>query len=379
MMATKRKVPPVPARPAPAGRAHTADPAARRPPAPAPNDQAARDRIEREFDKNFLVEAGAGSGKTRSLARRMAAGIAAGVYEVEHMAAVTFTRKAAAELRGRFQEALEDRLRSTPPDDERVRLEEALRGIERLFAGTIHAFCAHLLRERPVEARVAPGFTELDEVEDAAWRKQAWRDYVATARACGSPSLMALQRAGIRPKDLDSAFGIVCQNEDVEFPPGNAAAPDAEAAWKALEKFWAKLEPLIPSNPDLESRCKVLSVALEFGTRFGYARRWKRQPAVLAGFLDDWNHDKVTQKWWNGKGAEAKAAVEAFRADVIEPFLDRWRHYVYGLAVTVLIEAREAYAAERRRQNVVNYVDLLLVTARLLRENEPVRHALQQR
>src|SRR5512139_2891168 len=62
-----------------------------------PPDQPVRDRIVSEFDKNFLVEAGAGSGKTYSLAMRTAAGIAARAYVVEHMAAVTFTRKAAAE------------------------------------------------------------------------------------------------------------------------------------------------------------------------------------------------------------------------------------------------------------------------------------------
>ena len=72
-------------------------------------DQQARDRIASELDRNLLVEAGAGSGKTHEMARRMAAGIATGAYQVEHMSAVTFTRKAAAELRGRFQLALEDR------------------------------------------------------------------------------------------------------------------------------------------------------------------------------------------------------------------------------------------------------------------------------
>ena len=73
-------------------------------------DQRARDRIVSDLDRNLLVEAGAGSGKTHEMARRMAVGIATGVYQVEHMAAVTFTRKAAAELRGRFQLALEDQL-----------------------------------------------------------------------------------------------------------------------------------------------------------------------------------------------------------------------------------------------------------------------------
>src|SRR5512136_3452866 len=132
----------------------------------APLDQPVRDRLVSEFDKNFLVEAGAGSGKTYSLAMRMAAGIENGCYTVEHMAAVTFTRKAAAELRGRFQLALEERLHASLPADAVRRLETALSGIERLFSGTIHAFCAHLLRERPVDARIAPGFVELDEAEN---------------------------------------------------------------------------------------------------------------------------------------------------------------------------------------------------------------------
>src|SRR5687767_11020138 len=73
-------------------------------------DQSARDRIVSDLDRNLLVEAGAGSGKTHEMARRMAAGIATGAYQVEYMSAVTFTRKAAAELRGRFQLALEDHL-----------------------------------------------------------------------------------------------------------------------------------------------------------------------------------------------------------------------------------------------------------------------------
>src|SRR6266581_6772561 len=73
-------------------------------------DRESRRRIREELLENILVEAGAGSGKTQMLAERMAAGVAAGVYHVEHMAAVTFTRKAASELRGRFHLALEGEL-----------------------------------------------------------------------------------------------------------------------------------------------------------------------------------------------------------------------------------------------------------------------------
>ena len=72
------------------------------------SDAAARERIERDLDTNFLVEAGAGSGKTASMVKRMVALITSGKYTVDQIVAITFTRKAAAELRQRFQNQLEE-------------------------------------------------------------------------------------------------------------------------------------------------------------------------------------------------------------------------------------------------------------------------------
>src|SRR4051812_2733236 len=122
-------------------------------------DRESRRAIREDLLANLLVEAGAGSGKTQMLAERTAAGARAGVYQVEHMAAVTFTRKAASELRGRFHLALESRLReldrASDPSTRTAaaeRLNLALANLERFFAGTIHSFCARLLRERPVES-----------------------------------------------------------------------------------------------------------------------------------------------------------------------------------------------------------------------------------
>ncbi len=145
-------------------------------------DAKARARIASDLVTNLLVEAGAGSGKTHEMAARMAAGIAAGAYDVEGMAAVTFTRKAAAELRGRFQLALEEQLKTADAAGA-ARIRATLSNLERFFAGTIHSFCAHLLRARPVEAGVSPGFTELDELEDAHLRKQAWNDFLVHERS----------------------------------------------------------------------------------------------------------------------------------------------------------------------------------------------------
>ncbi len=78
-------------------------------------DTLTRTRIASELDKNFIVEAAAGTGKTTCLVSRMVALIETGTCQIDQLAAVTFTRKAAAELRERFQAALQKRATTYRP------------------------------------------------------------------------------------------------------------------------------------------------------------------------------------------------------------------------------------------------------------------------
>jgi ATP-dependent helicase/nuclease subunit A len=343
-------------------------------------DQESRRVIREELLTNILVEAGAGSGKTQMLAERMAAGVASGVYQVEHMAAVTFTRKAASELRGRFHLALEKQ----PPSP---RVHHALGNLERFFAGTIHSFCARLLRERPVESGVSPGFTELDEVQDEEVRNRAWRDFIAAARSAGDPEMLALLDTGVRPNDLDSAFHTICNNEDVEFPPGDGVCPDPKAAWKALEQFWTKLEQHLPAAMDEDTTCGIQKAARQYRGQMRVARRKLDRPSTIANLLETWDcESKIIQKWWADSAAEKKRfknLIEPMHADfhaaTVEPFLKLWRQYVYRLSVSLLTRAREYAAKERRLRNALNYGDLLNLAAKVLRENPEVRRALQRK
>jgi ATP-dependent helicase/nuclease subunit A len=300
------------------------------------------------------------------------------------MAAVTFTRKAAAELRGRFQLALEGRLAKAPAPDERARLEAALAGIERLFAGTIHAFCAHLLRERPVDAGVAPGFGELGEAEETALRKQAWRDYVAEKGAGGFKPMLDLLEAGVPPRQLDKAFAVVCEHDDVAFDEGDGQRPEPSPVWKAIDGFWNALSALRTHDFSDKTKCQVQQRFDDLAGRLAVARR--ERAASLAGFLREWRRAKFTAKWWGPDGGfdeqhkkKAKALVEAFDADVVEPFLGEFEAYVHHLAMLVLNDARSFYAGLRRRRNAVNYVDLLGITARTLRACPDVRRALRDK
>src|SRR5512143_755016 len=281
----------------------------RRPPAP---DQAARDLIRERLDVNLLVEAGAGSGKTECLAQRMAMGVLEGRYQVQQMAAVTFTRKAAAELRARFQLTLEGALAVEREAARRERAQQALRHLERLFAGTIHAFCAHLLRERPVEAGVAPGFRELDEVAEMDQRRWAWRDYLDRQRGQGSAALRELLDAGVRPADLDQAFDRVCNYPEVAFPAGDAPRPDPAPARAALERFWTGLTGLLPDGPPRETTCSVQKRMREFARRLRVAAL--DEPREVAELVAEWESEpRIVQKWWP-RGRADKEPVETLFA-----------------------------------------------------------------
>ena len=94
-----------------------------------PPDQPARDAILGDLDTTFLVEAAAGTGKTTCMVGRMIALVREGRCPVENLAAVTFTRKAGAELRTRFQAALEQAVKDTS-GKARENLDKALARVE---------------------------------------------------------------------------------------------------------------------------------------------------------------------------------------------------------------------------------------------------------
>jgi ATP-dependent exoDNAse (exonuclease V) beta subunit len=137
------------------------------PAAPAPSDdEQARRRIREDLGTTLIVEAAAGTGKTTELIHRIVAALSAGVTELDRVVAVTFTEKAAGEMKLRLRAGLEKaRTNGGAGDAARRRLDAALAHLEVARIGTIHALCADLLRERPVEARVDPLFEVAPEEE----------------------------------------------------------------------------------------------------------------------------------------------------------------------------------------------------------------------
>src|SRR6185436_20201541 len=126
-------------------------------------DERARRLILEAIDDTVVVEAAAGTGKTTELVQRIVRVLAEGRADVREIVAVTFTEKAAGELKLRLRQKLEDERRDATTRDVHGRLDAAVQNLEEAHVSTIHGFCADLLRERPVEAAIDPLFRVLTE------------------------------------------------------------------------------------------------------------------------------------------------------------------------------------------------------------------------
>jgi ATP-dependent helicase/nuclease subunit A len=144
---------------------------------------------ERPIGESFLIEASAGTGKTRALVDRMVQAVRMGA-RVENMVAVTFTHAAAGEMKVRLRQELEAARRQAQDSSEQARLHEGLQHLERAFVGTIHAFCAEMLRQRPVEACVDPAFGQMAEPESSALFDSVFRSWLRERLQSDSPVLI---------------------------------------------------------------------------------------------------------------------------------------------------------------------------------------------
>lgn len=137
-------------------------------------DKTSRDKIANVINKNFFVEAGAGSGKTYSLVQRMVAMILNGI-DVKKICAITFTKAAANEFYSRFHKALVEKSSEDLPAQKKALIENAIKDIDLCFMGTIDAFCNMILSEHPMAAGVPSNSSVVsdDEMEQLLRREYA--------------------------------------------------------------------------------------------------------------------------------------------------------------------------------------------------------------
>ena len=154
-------------------------------------------RMALDSQRNIAVTASAGAGKTATLVERYIELLRQHPeIGVRQVLAITFTQKAAAEMRERIARRLTDALDEELPGPERQRLRQIREDLPAARISTIHAFCAALLREYPIEADVDPAFAVLEGMDAAQLRHQAVRQTLESlARARDSdPDKEALRR-----------------------------------------------------------------------------------------------------------------------------------------------------------------------------------------
>ena len=382
-------------------------------------DQKDRDAIESALDDTIIVEAAAGTGKTTELVRRIIRIIETGRAEVSEIVAVTFTEKAAGELKLRLREALEDARRSAAfasasltsvgrdcsRADAQTRklglLDNALGHLEEAQISTIHGFCADLLRERPVEALVDPLFTVLTEGQGQRLYDDAFRRWMEDQLANPPEGVRrSLRRPGF------SGFGFQADFDD--GPIGRISNAGWELIqWRDFEGAWtrepfarrSRIDTLVrqltdfvrllasPANPYdnlyYDSRsARQLCDDLQ-RTESVVGRDYDRLEAALIELgrnRDFKNARKGTGRLY--RQGVLREDVWQTRENLMSALGSFERDANADLAVLLRHELRGCVAefeAAKSRAGALDFLDLLLKARNLVRDDEGVRRSFQDR
>ena len=316
-------------------------------------DGAAR-RYAVDPGRNVVLEASAGTGKTRVLVDRYVNLLRAGV-EPGHILAITFTRKAAAEMRQRIIDRLIEASRLSSADGALWRdLKERLGDVA---ISTIDAFCLSLLREFPLEADVEPGFDLAAETDVPRLIETAldltFRICRGIARDDEDVALLFAQlgerrlRAGIaalldRRLVAPKALGRFLQRG----PRDMTAAAAVAAAHRRLEDAFASvpggLEPFLRDGPRYHPQFAMLADDIRHvAERAGRAE-------VFRGFVDRLRAYFLTQ---DGRPRRERFAGTAFSASDCDSEHAWKRHRAAAAAIAPLVA--DAIKGFRRDLNVV--------------------------
>ncbi len=357
------------------------------------DDEGARHQIRTALDRSLIVEAAAGTGKTTEMVHRIAAVIKSGLTTIDRVVAVTFTRKAAGELKLRLRQEL-DAARGRADAEARARLEEAVAHLEEAHIGTIHSFCGEILRERPVEALVDPAFEELSEVEAPRLYKQVFRRWMQEKLNVASPGLeRALSRLASR--DWDDRTPME-QLEDAGWKL--IEWRDFPGAWRreefALEREIDTLAGSVKLLDAMAGQCrrtndnlrKSLEPAVSLAQWIARAEEVReRDYYALEGMfiklLGDLKRDVRKGSGAYGEGVtreEVLAARDAMTA-ALDGFKQRADADLAGLLQGELTELVPRYDDRKRRAGKLDFLDLLICVRDLVAGNAEVRRYLQER
>jgi ATP-dependent exoDNAse (exonuclease V) beta subunit len=364
-------------------------------------DDEARRLIREAIDHTLVVEAAAGTGKTTELVNRIVRVLRDGRASVREIVAVTFTEKAAGELKLRLRQRLEDERRQIADRAAAARLDEAVQNLEEAHISTIHGFCADLLRERPVEARVDPLFRVLTEGQAERLFNEAFAGWFQQHLEDPSEGIRrSLRRASrsFRPGESD---------EDGPIERLRRAGFDL-AGWRDFTGAWtrdpfdragsiAQLVDLVHTLADLSDKPSYVNDNLSLDTEpvRRLSRDLRASPLGLAqeeldtleSQLIELRRNRDFKRLRKGSGptyrkGTTRAQVLAARDDLVLALNDFQEKADADLAALLHAELRgcvDRYTALKAREGALDFLDLLLRARDLIKEDETVRRHFQAR
>ncbi|HWB97608.1 MAG TPA: UvrD-helicase domain-containing protein, partial [Bryobacteraceae bacterium] len=360
------------------------------------DDRLARERIRDSLGESLIVEASAGTGKTSEMVRRIVRVLQTGLTTIDRIVAVTFTNKTAGELKLRLRQGLDEARQAAGSQPQEVaNLEAALEHLEEASIGTIHAFCAQILRERPVEANVDPAFTELTEGEAGRIYERAFRGWIQRKLAEPSPGL---RRALVRLAWRDSYNAGPPMEQIQESGRRLIEWRDFPAPWRRdpfdRETRADALVRLIRELAAHSARCrrphdnlyKALEPARDLDRLLERAeavrpRDYDTLESLLLKLERDLNRNMRTGSGFFADGLTRQEVLDlrrklleglaAFRLDADADLAVLLRDEMQGLV--------DRYEDLKRRSGKLDFADLLALVRRLARGNAEVRRYLQER
>ncbi len=363
-------------------------------------DHSAREVARKRLDVNIVVEAGAGTGKTTLLTDRLLFLLLAGGAEqkglsITRIVALTFTEKAAGEIKVRLAERLNDLLRRldghplpgkgvdridgwlreareechVPDDRIRHMAEEALRELDRAPIGTIHSFCKTLIQLFPVEAGVNPQF-QMDKGDALeALFKIEWSRWLEKELALGTPT-EPLWRDVLPHVPLDDVATLAQALAGSPTVEGNSAILSDRLA--ALREALDRL----PEGKPLPRRGKMLESLRRLSDRFQSVESVARDPWGPMPVPTEWKEDaKKWPKEWEGLEGESVYQEACALAKGISPEGEAALARVRKLLAPFVSHCRSRFRAE----GWMGFDDLLRGARDLLAHHPEVRRELKTR
>lgn len=375
-------------------------------------DQDQRDAAVRERQRNVLIDAGAGTGKTTILVERLVNMVAprddTAPILISRIAAVTFTRRAAGELRFRIREQLLAELASEDVEERRRRLlRDALAGIDTAHIGTIHGFADRLLRLRPREARLSPAFEILEDNEllvnetftlllEGAQSGILGAAFVRTH--CEALAFEAEQvvldalRAGLRPNQRETEWWIyggldtlvrgLVDQRDLQPELPEVSEIDLEIFRNYAREFIERAKNVrgdAPGQRWLMHNSSVLKRILGetdpvviFAETARHLGRKPSDTSKKAGFAGD---DEAWAAWYAFIGDKRKKSVRA--SALCDDLLGPLHHWMASRLVRLQPIVLRLYEKVKAAHRAVDQIELLLGLRELLHRDKEARAEYQ--